>query len=73
MPRPSMGLCRHGWGADMTISKLRGHLYAIAKIAGDVQALTHRKPGTAIPKRIGRRIAGYLAGRGIGSIFKPTK
>jgi len=57
----------------MSISKLRGHLYAIAKIAGDVQALTHRKPGTAIPKRIGRRIAGYLAGRGIGSIFKPTK
>jgi len=57
----------------MTISKLRGHLYAIAKIAGDVQALTHRKPGKAIPKRIGRRIAGYLAGRGIGSIFKPTK
>jgi len=43
------------------------------QIAGDVQALTHRKPGTAIPKRIGRRIAGYLAGRGIGSIFKPTK
>jgi len=47
----------------MTISKLRGHLYVIAKIAGDVQAATHAKPGTAIPKRIGRRIAGYLAGR----------
>ena len=57
----------------MTISKLRGHLYAIAKIAGDVQAATHAKPGKAVPKRIGRRIAGYLAGRGIGSIFKPTK
>jgi len=57
----------------MTISKLRGKLYAIARILGDVQAATHAKPGTAIPKRIGRRIAGYLAGRGIGSIFKPTK
>ena len=57
----------------MTISKFRSKLYAIAKIAGDAQAVTHRKPGTAIPKRIGRRIAGYLAGRGIGSIFKPTK
>ena len=57
----------------MTLSKLRGHLYAIAKIAGDVQAATHKTPSTAIPKRIGRRIAGYLAGRGIGSIFKPTK
>ena len=57
----------------MSISQFRSKLYAIAKIAGDVQAVTHKKPGTAIPKRIGRRIAGYLAGRGIGSIFKPTK
>ena len=57
----------------MTISKVRGHLYAIAKIAGDVQALTHRKPGTAIPKRIGRRIAGKITGRLMGSIFPPTR
>jgi len=32
----------------MTISKLRGHLYAIAKIAGDVQAATHA-PNPARP------------------------
>ena len=57
----------------MTISKLRGHLYAIAKIAGDVQALTHRKPGTAIPKRIGRRLAGKLTGRLLASLFRPTR
>jgi len=57
----------------MTLSKLRGHLYAIAKIAGDVQALTHRKPGTAIPKRVGRRLAGKLTGRLLASLFRPTR
>jgi len=57
----------------MTISKFRGKLYAIAKIAGDVQALTHRKPGTAIPKRIGRRLAGKLTGRLLASLFRPTR
>ncbi len=57
----------------MTISKFRSKLYAMAKILGDVQALTHKKPGTAIPKRIGRRIAGKVTGRLIGSLFKPTR
>ena len=57
----------------MTISKLRGHLYAIAKLLGDVQAATHSKPGKAIPKRIGRRIAGKITGRLMGSIFPPTR
>ena len=57
----------------MTISKFRGKLYAIAKIAGDVQALTHRKPGTAIPKRVGRRLAGKLTGRLLASLFRPTR
>ena len=57
----------------MTISKLRGKLYAIAKIAGDVQAVTHSKPGKAIPKRFGRRIAGKITGRIMGAIFPPTR
>jgi len=57
----------------MTISKFRSKLYALAKILGDVQAATHKKPGKAIPKRIGRRLAGKLTGRTIGSLFKPTK
>ena len=57
----------------MTISKFRSKLYALAKLLGDVQAATHKKPGTAIPKRIGRRIAGKITGRIIGSIFPPTK
>ena len=57
----------------MTISKFRGKLYALAKILGDVQALTHKNPGTAIPKRIGRRIAGKLMGRLMGKLFRPTR
>jgi len=57
----------------MTLSKFRSKLYALARIAGDVQAATHKKPAKAIPKRIGRRIAGKTTGRIIGSIFKPTR
>ena len=57
----------------MTLSKFRSKLYALARIAGDVQAATHKKPGKAIPKRIGRRIVGKITGRIIGSIFPPTK
>ena len=57
----------------MTISKFRSKLYALARIAGDVQAVTHSKPCKAIPKRIGRRIAGKITGRLIGSLFKPTR
>ena len=57
----------------MTLSKFRSKLYALAKIIGDVQAATHKKPGTAIPKRIGRRIAGKITGRLIGSLITPTR
>ena len=57
----------------MTISQFRGRLYALAKILGDVQALTHKNPGKAIPKRIGRRIAGKITGRLMGAIFPPSK
>jgi len=57
----------------MTLSKFRGKLYALAKILGDVQAVTHKNPTKAIPKRIGRRIAGKITGRIMGSIFPPTR
>jgi hypothetical protein len=57
----------------MTISQFRGKLYALAKILGDVQAITHKNPGKAIPKRIGRRIAGKLMGRLMGKLFRPTR
>ena len=57
----------------MTISQFRSKLYALAKILGDVQAVTHKNPAKAIPKRIGRRIAGKVTGRLMGSIFPPTR
>ena len=47
----------------MTLSKFRSKLYSLAKILGDVQAATHKKPGKAILKRIGRRIAGKITGQ----------
>jgi len=57
----------------MTLNKFRGKLYALAKVLGDVQAVTHKTPSKAIPKRIGRRIAGKITGRLMGGIFPPTK
>lgn len=57
----------------MSINKLRTALYRTAKVLGDVQAVTHKNPGKAIPKRVGRRVAGKLTGRIIGALFKPTK
>ena len=57
----------------MTISKFRGKLYALASALGDIQAITHKTPGKAIPKRIGRRIAGKLMSRLMGAIFPPSK
>ena len=57
----------------MTLNKLRGKLYALASSLGDLQALTHKNPGKAIPKRIGRRIAGKLMSRLMGSIFPPSR
>ena len=57
----------------MTLSQFRSKLYALAKILGDLQAITHKSPGKAIPKRIGRRIAGKLMSRLMSSIFPPSK
>jgi len=57
----------------MTLGNLRRVLYGTAKALGDVQALTHKKPGRAIPKRVGRRLAGKLTGRLLASLFRPTR
>ena len=57
----------------MTISQFRGKIYALASALGDLQAITHKNPGKAIPKRIGRRIAGKLMSRLMSSIFPPSK
>ena len=44
----------------------RSFLYALAKLLGDVNAV---KKGT-VGKRIGRRIVGKAAGRGMRKLFK---
>lgn len=53
----------------MTLSKFRGWLYFIAKIAGDVQAVRSPRKG-AITRRIGRRLAGKATGRALGKLFR---
>lgn len=53
----------------MTLNQFRGLLYALAKYLGDLQALTSPRKG-AIPRRIGRRIAGKITGRFLGGLFK---
>ncbi|WP_203416591.1 hypothetical protein [Paracoccus sp. MKU1] len=53
----------------MTINQFRSFLYAFARGLGDVQALTSKKPG-AVPRRIGRRVAGKLTGRLLRALFK---
>lgn len=46
--------------------KTRGFLYLLARILGDVNAVSKGKVG----KRIARRAAGKLTGRGLGKLFK---
>ena len=52
--------------AVMSISKTRGLLYLLAKLLGDVQAVKRGRVG----KRIARRVAGKMTGRGLGKIFR---
>ena len=51
----------------MTLNKIRGYLYMIAKILGDVQAVRSPRKGS-IKRRIFRRILGKLTGRLMGKI-----
>lgn len=50
----------------MSIGKTRGWLYFIARLLGDVNAA---KRGT-VGKRMARRVAGKLTGRGLGRFFR---
>lgn len=51
-------------GGDM--AGMRGWLYRIAKLLGDVNAV---KKGR-VARRVGRRVAGRVAGKGLGRMFK---
>jgi len=50
----------------MSITKTRGLLYLIARALGDVNAV---QKGT-VGKRLARRAAGKLTGRGLGKLFR---
>jgi hypothetical protein len=54
------------WGHLMSINRTRGSLYRLARILGDVQAIRKGRVG----KRIGRRVVGKYAGRGMGRLFR---
>lgn len=50
----------------MSIGKIRGWLYFIAKLLGDFNAVCRGRIG----QRIGRRITGKLTGRWLGRFFR---
>lgn len=53
----------------MTISKTRGLLYQIARLLGDVSAITSGNP-KKMAKRVGRRTVGKATGRAMRKLFK---
>jgi hypothetical protein len=48
------------------MSKLRSILYLLARLLGDVSAVRRGRVG----RRIARRAAGTLTGRGLGRLFR---
>jgi len=50
----------------MSINKTRGFLYWLSRMLGDVNAVKKGKVG----KRVTRRVAGKVTGRGLRKIFK---
>lgn len=51
-----------------TISQIRSILYGLARLLGDISAVSKGPKATA--KRIGRRLAGKATGRFLGKLFK---
>ena len=53
----------------MSVNKTRGLLYKAARLLGDYKAISSGSP-KKMTKRVGRRITGRAAGRGLGKLFK---
>lgn len=53
----------------MNVSKTRGLLYKMARLLGDVSAVSSGSP-TRMAKRAGRRAAGKVTGRALRKLFK---
>lgn len=49
-----------------TMSKFRSFLYAFAKLLGDINAVRRNRVG----RRIGYRLSGKLAARGLGRLWR---
>lgn len=45
---------------------MRSFLYFLARLLGDMSAVSNGK----VAKRVGRRIAGKITGRSLGKLFK---
>ena len=50
----------------MTVARTRSALYSLARFLGDYQAVKNGRVG----KRIARRTAGRITGRGLGRLFR---
>lgn len=53
----------------LTMRKTRGTLYQIAKLLGDISAISSGSP-TKMAKRVGRRVVGKATGRAMRKLFK---
>ncbi|MBS4023300.1 MAG: hypothetical protein KGZ79_12910 [Dethiobacter sp.] len=53
----------------MSINKTRGFLYKLARLLGDVSAVSSGSP-KKMAKRAGRRVAGKATGRALRKLFK---
>lgn len=50
----------------MSINKVRGLLYRLARLLGDVNAVEKGK----VPQRVERRVVGRFMGRILGKLFR---
>ena len=50
----------------ISVNKTRGFLYLLARLLGDFQAARRGRVG----KRIARRAAGRVTGKGLGKLFR---
>ena len=53
----------------MSINKTRGFLYQMARLLGDVNAVSSGNPNK-MAKRAGRRAVGRAAGKGMSKLFR---
>ena len=53
----------------VTINKTRGVFYKVARILGDISAISSGSP-KKVAKRVGRRATGKATGRALRKLFK---